>query len=264
MITHQQYIDAIIEQSILYPVLAEIIAEYTGGEADVNTKEGTLCWTDHNSGDTFCWSNKLHLDNWLLPVIKAMDSNNTDLLWYNSQKNESTIIFPPKIITFKSLAFTVKTLDTASYFFIKLLYGPTSKSCNINLDNIPTLLSPLVYNECIKFLESKKELINCSIDHGENCTDYFTIAYNQVLIPLLFLIIKNTNKKFQLMLNFEIDLLMYLQNQHTTKSFLQFYFGGKYNDKLFGIQNLFAPGTLKISTSDHLADSLSTSTAFIL
>jgi hypothetical protein len=292
MIDREQYIDAIVQQSTLYPVLADLIAEYTGGEIDVNTEEGKLCWTDHKNGDTFCWSNQLHLDNWLLPVIREMDSDTTDLLECNLATKEYSRIMLPRNITFKQLTFTCQPLDTdANNSYnnddnntinnnnnnnsndnnpsITLRYDPWNKSIATHLPPSSSIVSPAVYSECKHVLGVNRVLTQNSLaDVQLHYADYFDIHYKETVVPVLCSLMKNTRQKMKLTVRFEIRLRKYLlQMPSFAQSYLQSYFGdNKYNsnNRLLGIPNVFKSGLLSLYTDNFAVDVLSTCTSFIL
>lgn len=121
MISWQQYLENITLQEQIYPVLGEIISEYTGGQCDVNTQEGRLCWTYNNEDDNkesknencniYCFNSPLHLNNWLLPIVEEVDKNHTNLDIIYLQDNQQEIInVPGNIFIEKSLVISGKSI----------------------------------------------------------------------------------------------------------------------------------------------------------
>lgn len=241
MISRQQYLESITQQPELYPVLAEIISKYTGGKYDINTQEGRLCWSynthyeneenkdecnqyeNKESKDKSCnhyfFNSPLHLNNWLLPIVKEVDKNDTDLdVIYLKNNVKQTINVPPNIFIGKTLIINGKPIENTqeSYFEISFSNYTGNKKIDIefyesmyeilpkdSVDSLKKLITnqlPLSQDTFIKLHGRKSLLIfNASnqqlygrqfTDNEEKSPNYCVNIYYNLLLSILLSISK--------------------------------------------------------------------------
>ena len=93
--TRQQYLQNVTSRPEIYDVLGGLISEYTGGECDVNTKEGARCWysEEHKNCDHFCFDTLEHLQKWLFPIFQELDRQDIQISLENGtgKQNQVTI-----------------------------------------------------------------------------------------------------------------------------------------------------------------------------
>lgn len=105
MATQKEYLSTLGEQSEIYDVLQNIVADYTGGACDANTQGGNNCWEyNQNNEDCagFCLQN---LDNWLLPLLLKSQENLQDLVLEVTPNNNLNQIFNTLLSDYKGKEF---------------------------------------------------------------------------------------------------------------------------------------------------------------
>lgn len=179
MISRQQYLESITQQPELYPVLAEIISEYTGGECDIDTQEGRLCWkyknnndnnnidnnyeikdnnnNSNNKCDRYFFNSPLHLNNWLLPIVEEVDRNDTSLhISHSHNQRQQRIDVPSYIFIEKTLVISGKSIKDKEKLYFEIALNNYSGCKKLDVEFYETIYE-ILPKDTVNYLQ---KLIN--------------------------------------------------------------------------------------------------------